>query len=84
MDVNSTYTGVANIEVATAIADYIKKNPTHFSNPIKHVLYFNAQQVLSALDVNKPEKPIEVGTSDEKEISVILGSTPKERFTYYD
>ncbi len=83
-DVDATFAGVTNSQVAKELATYIKKNPTHFSNPLKHVLYFNEQQVLSALDLNKPDEPIELGTSDDKTINLILGSTPEERFSYYD
>ncbi len=83
-DVNATLTGVTNSQVASELVTYIKKNPSHFSNPLKHVLYFNEQQVLCALDLNKPDQPIELGTSDDKVINLILGSTPDERFTYYD
>jgi hypothetical protein len=84
IDINATFTGVTNLEVAKEIAKFVTKNPDFFSNKIKHVLYFNAEQVLCALDINKPDLPIVLGTSDEKEISRILCSTPKERFTYYD
>ncbi|CEK12109.1 DUF3638 domain-containing protein [Legionella hackeliae] len=84
IDINATFTGVTNLDVAREIVNFIKENPTHFSNPIKHVLYFNADQVLCALDVEKPEKPIVLGTSDEKEIAHLLGSSPEERFTLYD
>lgn len=88
IDINATFTGVSNVEVARAIAEFIKKeqknNPHRFSPPIKHVLYFNDDQVLCALEVDNPQKTIVLGTSNEKEINRLLGSTPKERFTYYD
>ncbi|WP_193786929.1 hypothetical protein, partial [Legionella brunensis] len=80
------FTGVTNFQVAKEIALFINKKPTnHFTKPIKHVLYFNDAQILCALDVNKLDaEPMVLGTSDEKEISRLLGSTPEERFTYYD
>jgi hypothetical protein len=84
IDINATFTGVTNLEVARAIADFAKENPNFFSNPLKHVLYFNADQVLCALDINKPDQSIVLGTSEEKEIARLLRSTPAERFTYYD
>ncbi|ASQ44691.1 DUF3638 domain-containing protein [Legionella clemsonensis] len=84
IDINATFTGVTNLKVAKEIVHFITKHPTHFTPPIKHVLYFNEEQVLCALDVTKPEKPIVLGTSEEKEISLLLGSTPEERFTFYD
>ncbi|KTD07607.1 DUF3638 domain-containing protein [Legionella jamestowniensis] len=84
IDINATFTGVTNLNVATEIVSFINKHPDHFSLPIKHVLYFNEEQVLCALDVTKPEKPIVLGTSEEKEISLLLGSKPEERFTFYD
>ncbi|MBA3537039.1 MAG: DUF3638 domain-containing protein [Tatlockia sp.] len=84
IDINATFTGVTNLEVARAIANFSKDNTQFFSNPLKHVLYFNADQVLCALDINKPDQSIVLGTSEEKEIARLLRSTPAERFTYYD
>ncbi|WP_193786928.1 hypothetical protein, partial [Legionella brunensis] len=53
VDVNATFTGVTNFQVAKEIALFINKKPTnHFTKPIKHVLYFNDAQILCALDVN--------------------------------
>lgn len=84
IDINATFTGVDNLDAAKAIASFIKKNQNYFSKPIKQVLYFNDEQVLCALNINDPENPIILGTSDEKEINRRLRSTPEERFTYYD
>ncbi|WP_347251966.1 DUF3638 domain-containing protein, partial [Legionella sp.] len=84
IDINATFTGVSNYLVATELARYARLHPNHFSNPIKHILYFNEEDVLYALDINKPEEPILLGTSEEKEISRVLGSTPQERLSYYD
>lgn len=84
IDINATFNGVSNDLVARELARYAHINPNHFNNPIKHVLYFNAENVLYALDISKPNEPIKLGTSDEKEIQRILGSTPNERLTYFD
>ncbi|MFT4058761.1 MAG: DUF3638 domain-containing protein [Legionella sp.] len=84
IDINATFTGISNFSVAKEIAEFIKKHPSYFSNTIKHVLYFNEDQVLCALAVAKLEEIIELGTSDEKSIATILRTTPAERFTYYD
>lgn len=84
IDINATFTGISNVEVAQQIVDYINLHEGAFNKPIKHVLYFNESQKLCALDVTNPHQPIELGTSDEKAIALILGSKPDERFTYYD
>jgi hypothetical protein len=84
IDINGTITGISNLDAAKVIAAYIKKNPSHFSKPLKHVLYFNEQDVLCAIDVNKPGHPIVIGSSDTKEIDRVLDSTPGERFTFLD
>lgn len=84
IDINATFTGVSNYTVAKEIARYAREHESYFSRPIKHILYLNEEDVLCALDINKPEEPIKLGTSDEKEIRRILGSTPNERISYYD
>ena len=81
IDICAKFQGVSNLAVAQEIASFYRdKTP----NVIKHVLYFNKNQVLCAIDVNKPNKPIVLKTTEEKEISRLLGSTPDQRFTYYD
>ncbi len=84
VDVNATFTGLGNLEVAQAIASFTRANPNFFADKLKYVLYFNTDQVLCALDINKPEISILLGTSDEKEISRLLRVNPAERFTFYD
>ena len=84
IDINGTITGVSNLDVAKLIAAYINEHPDHFSKPLKHVLYFNEKEVLCAIDVNKPDQPIVLGTSETSEINRILDSTPNERFTFLD
>jgi hypothetical protein len=81
IDIRAAFQGVSNIKVAQLIASHIK---TAIRSPIKHVLYFNSEQVLCAIDINKPQAPIILKTSDTDEINRILGSAPNERFTYYD
>jgi hypothetical protein len=81
IDVSATFQGVSNEAVAQELAGFYRKKTNH---SIQHVLYFNEQQVLCALDIDKPSTPIVLKTSDEQEISRILGSTPDKRFTYYD
>ncbi len=84
IDISATFKDKKNVEVASAIANYLNAHQKAFNPPLKHVLYFNDAHVLSAIDLQKPESPIELGTSNEEEISRILGSSPNERFTYYD
>ena len=84
IDINATFTGIDNVEVARIIARIIKTRQQSFSKAIKQVVYFNDLQVLCALSVNNPDKPIILNTSNENEINQKLSSTPEERFTYYD
>ncbi|NDH69207.1 MAG: hypothetical protein EBY22_15175, partial [Gammaproteobacteria bacterium] len=84
IDINATFKGAMNVDVAKELAMYIVQNQGQFSQPIKHVLYFNDDQILYAIDVSKPDEPIFLGTSEESELSRLLGSSPGERFTYYD
>jgi hypothetical protein len=81
IDINATFEGVSNFAVAQELARFYQKTK---NKTIKHILYFDKNQVLCALDVAKPDQPILLKTTDEKEINRILGSTPNERFTYYD
>jgi hypothetical protein len=84
IDIRGAFTGVNNYRVAQQTARYIKDYPQHFSNPMKQVLYFNEDQILCAIDVNHPDKPIELGTSDINELNRLLDTTPEERFTLFD
>ncbi len=81
IDVCATFQGVNNSTVAQEIAGFYR---TVSNNTIRHVLYFDKNQVLCAIDINEPNKPIVLKTTDEKEISRLLNSTPDQRFTYYD
>jgi hypothetical protein len=81
IDLRATFLGVSNYFVAQEIGRYLRSKP---GQTIRHVLYFNEDQVLCAIDINKPGEPIILATSDEAEITRLLGSTPNERFTYYD
>ncbi|MDR3442693.1 MAG: DUF3638 domain-containing protein [Legionella sp.] len=81
IDSRPVFQGVSNDYVAQVIALYYRSlTPA----TIKHILYFDEQQVLCALDIQKPDLPIVLKTTDEKELSRLLGSSPNERFTYYD
>lgn len=84
IDVKGSFTGVSNCSVAQELVQYIKANASFCDKNIKHVLYFNEEQVLCAIAMNKPEIPILLGTSDTKDLNRLLDSTPEERFTYFD
>ncbi len=84
IDIRAAFQGVSNFAVAQEIAAFIRQHPTHFSQPLKQVLYFNDDQVLCAIQVNKPNHPIVIGTSDADELDRLLNSKPNERFSYYD
>ncbi|RUR04089.1 hypothetical protein [Legionella sp. km772] len=47
-------------------------------------MYFNEQQVLCAIDINRPNNPIILATSDPNVLNRVLDSSPEERFTYFD
>lgn len=84
IEISPTFTGINNLTAAKELSVYIKKHQDYFSNKIKHVLYFNENNVLCALDIENPVSPIILGTSDTAVINRLLGTTPEERFTYYD
>lgn len=84
IDIRAAFQGIPNLTVAQELATYIRDHQLQFNTSLKHVLYFNEQQILCAIDVSKPNSPIVLKTTDVNEINLILGSTPNERFTYYD
>ena len=84
IDISATFQGVSNVEVAREIAKYILSSRDHFSSPIQHVLYFNEDKVLCAIDIENPEVPIQLASTDIDKINQKLGSNPDNRFTYYD
>lgn len=84
IDVGAIFKGVVNYDVAKALAEYISSKQDRKNPAIKHILYFNDKHELCAIQVNAPEKPILIKSSDVADINRKLGSTPEERFTYYD
>lgn len=92
VDVGSLFRGVNNETVARDIIKFYQKNASDAlaqladrKNKIQYVLYFDNQlEVLCALDVLNPAKPIILNTTDEDEIKSTLKCTPNEWFTYYD
>jgi hypothetical protein len=81
IDICAAFQGISNVQVAQEIASYYREQN---NTKIRHVLYFNREQILCALDIHKPNKPIVLKTTDEKEIARLLDSAPDERFIYYD
>lgn len=81
IDIRPAFQGVSNFLVAQELARFYR---TKANDAIKHILYFNKNQVLCALDIDKPNTPIILKTTNEQEIARLLGSTPEQRFTYYD
>ena len=51
---------------------------------MSHVLYFNVDNILCALPINENAMPIVIGSSDPEVINARTGSTPAQRFTYFD
>lgn len=83
-DINATFSGFCAQQIAQGLATCIQHNPNLFNNPIKYVLYADSNDVLCALPTNNPQKPIIIGSSNEEDITRLLGITPAERFTFYD
>lgn len=81
IDICAKFQGVSNFFVAQELARFQR---TRANKTIRHILYFDENQVLCAIDINKPNRPMVLKTTDEKEISRLLGSAPEQRFTYYD
>jgi hypothetical protein len=88
IDVNATFKGISNEEVAHEIARYLIEHPSKFqtNNTIKYILYFNSENKITALPLeNFPDgDPIVIGSSDVDVINSRLGCGPNERFTLYD
>jgi len=87
IDIAAFFKGVSNLQVAQEIAAQLRarqdiKNPKN--TDLKHVLYFNEDQQLCALSVDKPGVIIRLASSDIKELNQKLGSKPEQRFTYFD
>ncbi len=79
MDVGAMFTGITNIDVATALAHHWSKQ----DGVIQHILYFNTDNQLCAFNV-KNQQIMPLSNSHPDEINQKLGCTPEERFTYYD
>lgn len=84
IDIGASFKGIGNRAVAEAIATFYRGEYTNRPIPIKHVLYFNDEQRLCALDVANPKEIIVLDSMDKKAINQRLRSKPEERFTYYD
>lgn len=84
IDIRGTFAGVSNLQVAAYIAACIRANPQRFNPAVKQVLFFDAAQVLCALEVANPANITRIGSSDETLIQRVLMLEPGERFTFYD
>ncbi len=81
IDIGALFHGVANEEIARLIAAEIRQQK---GNQMTHILYFNADNILCALPIKDNAKPIVIGSSDPEVINAKTGSTPAQRFTYFD
>lgn len=87
IDIGALFTGLSNEKIAKLLAAKLAARP---GNPIKHILYFNEHNELTALPFHLEEErkfvfesPIMIGTTDEKVIVEQIGR--KEGwFTYFD
>jgi hypothetical protein len=85
IDINASFKGIGNLEVAQEIAVYIRDHAKQFElpEPVKYVLFFNDKNELSALSVESNEV-IRIGSSDPDVINARLNCQPSARFTYFD
>lgn len=81
IDIGALFHGVSNIEVAKLLAIQIRRQQ---GNEMTHVLYFNEENILCALPIQENAEPIVIGSSDPEVINAKTGSTPRQRFTYFD
>jgi hypothetical protein len=89
IDINASFKGISNLEVATTLASYVQKNADDFNKPqaLKYILYFNDANELCALpiqDYMANQEPIILGSSDKEVIKSRLNCSPDQCFTYYD
>lgn len=83
IDIGAMFNGISNEMVARLIAKQLANTS---DNLMSKVLYFNEDNLLCAVPVNKDGRgnPIVIGSSDTEVINKKTGTTPSERFTYYD
>jgi len=81
IDLRAVFQGISNLHVAQEIAKYYSTQKNH---EIKHILYYDEEQILCAIAVDKPDVPIVLNSTDEEVIYGILDTRPEQRFTYYD
>lgn len=89
IDINATFKGIDNEAVARALALYIQQHPNQFNFPqaLQYVLYFNANNELSALRISDnldSQIPIKIGASDPGTIKNRLNCDPSACFSFYD
>jgi len=82
IDRGGLFTGVTNFIVAKDIARYLRENK---ETQRKYILFFNANNQVSAIHIDNPENVIVIGSSDEKVIKKALNNCKEDEwFTYYD
>lgn len=81
IDIGALFHGISNEEVARLLAIEIRKQK---GNEMTHVLYFNDNNILCAMPLQENAQPIIIGSSDPEVINAKTGSTPQQRFTYFD
>lgn len=82
IDVGAQFKGISNRQVANKLASFYADKP---ELDIKHILYFNKDNVLCALKVShypENEEPLVLGSSDN--ILSKLDCESSQYFTYYD
>ena len=86
IDICATFKGIDNLDVGKLLANYVREHPTQFLTPaaLKYILFFNAENVLCALDIQEGRTPILIGSTDPEVINTKLGCGPDARFSYYD
>lgn len=82
IDVGAEFKNEKNIEVAKKLRDLFKAQA---SSNLKYILYFNEEDILHALPINRENgdaEPIVLNSSDN--LDKKLDCTPDEYFTFYD
>lgn len=82
IDVGAQFKGISNRQVANKLAEFYAEKP---ELDIKHILYFNKDNVLCALKVGhnpEHEEPLVLGSSDN--ILSKLDCESSQYFSYYD
>lgn len=85
IDVGALFKGISNDKVSQSFAEFFANIA---DNNIQHILYFNKDNQLCALPIDRENKtfksPVFIGSTDMDVIASITKSRPEQCFTFYD